>query len=1079
MPDVYPPYIFGMHDRGGEHLMLQKDKRGWVLVTEGVKADPDNRDGSNYTDLSILGLGVIVRLNYGYGTEGNIPHSSQYDNFARRCGNFVEASPGCNIWIIGNEMNLANERPGGPGGQVITPQLYASCFQKCRTEIRSRSGHEADQVVVGAVGPYNIQTTYPGNDTGDFAGYLADILKLLGEDVDGIALHAYTHGQNPDLVSSDAKMLDSRVKHLHNEFRVYRDFMNVIPQNLRNRPVYITETDQYGAWRDQNSGWVRNAYKEIDDWNQTAGNQPIQALILYRWIIGNASDPREVGWAITNKPGVQDDFRAAMNNQYQVILPQIQLDYLAGWLQVTIPGRMDRDAPVTFSVSVRNDGRMTWYKSGTSPVWLGYRWIDSTGTAGQWFLTPLPSTAAPGQTVALPAVTVTAPGEPGLYTLEVDLVQGESGWFAAEGSPTWRQEVRVGDRYRVAWLSVAAPPEGTAGETITIPLRVRNDGSLTWPPDGDHPVHLTYKWLDANRNVVVADGLRTPLGRQVAPLEEISLNATVQFPPNGGQYILQMDMVQEFVAWFQGKGSPVYEAQVQVAAAVLDYAAQWLAYEGPERLLAGEEGSALVQVKNIGAQPWFKSGANPVQLGYRWLDAQGNQAPVAGIKAQALTATIQPGETATFRDVPLAAPETPGTYRLVLDLMQGGKWLSAQGVAVMERPLQITAAPYGVEWQVLKPWPAWMAPNAEMHTSFRLRNTGTVLWAAAGDHPVRLAYEWFTQDGKLTEPWDTFRSPLPGNVPSGQSVDLSDVAFKTPRVVGNYILRWDLVEEGKAWFFRQGGAPLEVQVEVSDRPIFAPWTAQASHNAADVGLAFDGDPDTAWDSGADQKPGMWFQVDLGEVLVLDRVTVASPGRGFPVGYQVKLSEDGQDWHLVAEQPKNWRDIDDAFAPCKARFLRIEQTGTPQWTATWKISEIAVSTTELWAGATASHYAGDAGQAIDARLRTAWNTRSVKQKPGMWFQVDLGSVREIQRVVLEHPTNQQPRGYLVRVSTDQQAWQEVGRKDDNWGAVDVEFQPAAARYVYVETTNSSNYHPWGIAEFIVWRSSPLWVRGRAS
>ncbi|RPI53327.1 MAG: hypothetical protein EHM56_07370, partial [Chloroflexi bacterium] len=67
MPDPYPAFVFGMHDRGGEHLLLEKGKRGWVLVTEAVGADPNNGSGSNYTDLAGQGLGVLVRLNHGYG----------------------------------------------------------------------------------------------------------------------------------------------------------------------------------------------------------------------------------------------------------------------------------------------------------------------------------------------------------------------------------------------------------------------------------------------------------------------------------------------------------------------------------------------------------------------------------------------------------------------------------------------------------------------------------------------------------------------------------------------------------------------------------------------------------------------------------------------------------------------------------------------------------------------------------------------------------------------------------------------------------------------------------------------------
>ncbi|HSJ54775.1 MAG TPA: discoidin domain-containing protein, partial [Anaerolineae bacterium] len=409
--------------------------------------------------------------------------------------------------------------------------------------------------------------------------------------------------------------------------------------------------------------------------------------------------------------------------------------------------------------------------------------------------------------------------------------------------------------------------------------------------------------------------------------------------------------------------------------------------------------------------------------------------------------------------------------------VQAGTWLSSRGVAVMERTLQVIAPEYAVAWEVLRPWPAWMPPGEELRTDLLIRNLGTRTWSARGDNPVHLAYTWFAADGRLSDPWDTFRILLPADVPPGGSVTLRDVAFKTPPVLGNYVLRWDLVEEGRTWFFRAGAEALEVPVQVSDRSLFVPWTAQASHNTEGAFLAFDGNVQTAWTSTADQQPGMWFQVDLGQLLVLDRVRVASPGRGFPVGYRVRLSADGQDWHLVAEKDQNWADVDVAFAPFQARYLRLEQTGQPTWPAAWVITEITVSAAEPWAGALASHYAEDAGQAIDARLRTAWNTRSVKQRPGMWFEVDMGSLRRIEGLTLEHPASQMPRGYTVSVAGLDRQWQQVARKDDNWGQVDERFAEVSARYVRVETTNSSPYHPWGIAEFVVWRSAPVWLVGR--
>jgi len=369
-----------------------------------------------------------------------------------------------------------------------------------------------------------------------------------------------------------------------------------------------------------------------------------------------------------------------------------------------------------------------------------------------------------------------------------------------------------------------------------------------------------------------------------------------------------------------------------------------------------------------------------------------------------------------------------------------------------------------------------MPPAQEQRASLHLRNTGTRTWTASGEYPVQLAAHWFTADGKLTEPWDTFRTRLPHDVAPGTTVDLIDVPFRTPPVPGRYTLRWDLVEEGKAWFFRLGGAPLELSVDVSDRALFAQWQAQASNNSEDAAMAFDGIPDTMWDSGAEQQPGMWFQVDLGQLLVLDRVRVYSPARGIPAGYQLQLSEDSQNWHLVADNPQNFTDMDVAFAPCPARYLRLEQTGSPEQPATWMISDIAVSTTRPWAAAQASHYLEDAPKAIDARLETAWTTRAVKQKPGMWFELDMGSLRRIERVTLVHPDNRFPRGYSVQASTDAGKWQEVGRLDDNWNQVDVSFTPTVARYLRIETTSGSDLYPWGIAELVVWRSSPTWLRG---
>ncbi|GAG53110.1 unnamed protein product, partial [marine sediment metagenome] len=97
-------YIYGIHDREGAHLLGGK---GWVAISEAVGCNRDDWGSRAYTDLADQGLGVIVRLNHGYCPTGTIPTLKSYPHFAQRCGNFVENSHGCHIWVIGNEPNLA------------------------------------------------------------------------------------------------------------------------------------------------------------------------------------------------------------------------------------------------------------------------------------------------------------------------------------------------------------------------------------------------------------------------------------------------------------------------------------------------------------------------------------------------------------------------------------------------------------------------------------------------------------------------------------------------------------------------------------------------------------------------------------------------------------------------------------------------------------------------------------------------------------------------------------------------------------------------------------------------------------
>ena len=288
MVTEHTPYLYGMHDLCPNDVLNGK---GTIVHAARLGHNPGDNSG---VDLSHLQETVICRIQHGWAPDGTLPEEPLLPLYLKRIRNFALASEGFGIWVAWNEPNHSQERPHG---QIITPQYAASSYLQIRETIRSLPGRADDLVLVGAIAPWNLET-------GDWLEYMRQVYSLLGDNVDGITLHAYTHGAHPDLVFSDERR-HGWLWH----FRTYQQQIREgIPERLHDRPFYITETDQGDdAWIDYNSGWVQNAYRDIDDWNKS-GEPTIRSLVLYRWAFDQ--------WEIKDKPGVRGDLHAAMEHGY-------------------------------------------------------------------------------------------------------------------------------------------------------------------------------------------------------------------------------------------------------------------------------------------------------------------------------------------------------------------------------------------------------------------------------------------------------------------------------------------------------------------------------------------------------------------------------------------------------------------------------------------------------------------------------------------------------------------------------------------------------------------------------------------
>ena len=125
-----------------------------------------------------------------------------------------------------------------------------------------------------------------------------------------------------------------------------------------------------------------------------------------------------------------------------------------------------------------------------------------------------------------------------------------------------------------AEISLIDPPAKLrTGQKETVRVKIKNASNEMWwargarvntRPDNRFYIAAGDRWLKADGSLLTDMDGRYGIGKDLRPGEETEVPLAITAPKDPGEYTLEVDLVQEQVAWFREKGSPTAKAKVTV-----------------------------------------------------------------------------------------------------------------------------------------------------------------------------------------------------------------------------------------------------------------------------------------------------------------------------------------------------------------------------------------------------------------------------------------------------------------------------------------------------------------------------------
>jgi uncharacterized membrane protein len=118
-------------------------------------------------------------------------------------------------------------------------------------------------------------------------------------------------------------------------------------------------------------------------------------------------------------------------------------------------------------------------------------------------------------------------------------------------------------KYDVDFTDYSIPDLMAVDRFYSFNITIKNTGTEKWNKNGENPVYVSYHWLKDGK-VVLWDGIRNKLPCDVPSENTIKVNMNIETPREKGNYTLIVDLVKEYVTWFETQGAVPLKKNITV-----------------------------------------------------------------------------------------------------------------------------------------------------------------------------------------------------------------------------------------------------------------------------------------------------------------------------------------------------------------------------------------------------------------------------------------------------------------------------------------------------------------------------------